>query len=63
MVGSWGGAAGAVNRPLIILWHYNRFPKIIGRKSWGFQEFVTVCGKKSVKDGLGLPSIGDERNL
>ena len=51
MVGSWGVAAGAVNRPLIILWHYISFSKNYRRKSWGFREFVTVCGKKSVKDG------------
>ena len=28
------------------------FSKNYRRKSWGFREFVTVCGKKSVKDGL-----------
>ena len=47
-----GGAGVGVNRPLIILWHYNRFPKLSAGNPGVSGSSVTVCGKKSVKDGL-----------
>ena len=52
--GEVGPAAGVVKGTRIILWHYKVSQKFIGGFPGGFLEFVTVCGGKSVKDGLKL---------
>ena len=51
-----GGAAGAVNRPLIILWHYNRFPKIIGGNPGVSGSSLRCVARKVLK--MGYASAG-----
>ena len=51
LVWVWGGAAGGVNRPLIILWHYNRFPKIIGGNRGVSGSSLRCVARKVLKIG------------
>src|ERR1019366_9368578 len=53
MVGRWGWRRG---RSMGSLQYYGttRFFEIYWRFSWGFREFVTVGGGKSVKDGVRM---------